>query len=228
MIMSDNLVEYKQIKIDKKEIEHLKSADNKMKMLIDLVGNIDRDYIPNPFIALINSIIFQQIAYKSAITIWNRFKDAVKEITPENILSINHDSLKKCGLSRTKINYIQNISQAVINRDIALENINKMSNEEIIKSLIKIKGIGEWTAEMFLIFSLNRKDILSYKDLGVRKGIQWLYNMNNEPTKDEFARLKEKYSPFNSVAAFYLWEITIRNYFKYEHIDEIASKAAKD
>ena len=198
-----------------------------MRMLIELVGKIDRDYIPNPFITLINSIIFQQVAYKAAITIWNRFEDLVKDITPEKVLSISHDSLRKCGLSGTKINYIQSISQAVINRDIELENIDKLGNEEIIKNLIKIKGIGEWTAEMFLIFSLNRKDILSYKDLGIRKGIQWLYHMNNEPTKDEFARLKEKYSPYNTVAAFYLWEITMRNYFAYENTEEIASKAAK-
>ena len=221
------MAEYKQIKIDKEALEHLRTADNKMRMLIDLVGNVDRDYLPNPFIALINSIIYQQVAYKAAITIWKRFEDMFEEITPENILHTSHDSLRKCGLSGTKINYLQNISRAVLNRDIDLENINKLSNEEIIQSLIKIKGIGEWTAEMFLIFSLNREDILSYKDLGIRKGIQWLYNMNNEPTKDEFARLKERYSPFNTAAAFYLWEITIRNYFKYENIDEVANVATK-
>lgn len=218
------MINYKKIEINENEIDALRKTDEKMRKLIDLVGPIDREFIPDPFIALINSIVFQQLAYKAAITIWNRLENLVEKVTPENILRINEETLRSCGLSRTKVSYIKNISEAVINKDLDLENINKLSDQEIIIQLVKIKGIGEWTAEMFLIFSLNRKNILSFKDLGLRKGIKWLYNMDDEPTKEEFEFYKAKFSPNNTLAAFYLWEITIKNFFKYNHVDELMPK----
>lgn len=212
---------YEKIKINQNEIEYLRNSDDKMKKLIDLVGDIDREYITNPFIALVNSIVFQQLAYKAAISIWNRFENLVKDITPQNILNTDDKSLRECGLSKTKINYIKNLSQATIEGELDFKRFEEMTDEEIIEKLIKIKGIGVWTAEMFLIFALNRKNILSFNDLGIRKGLKWLYKMKKEPTKEQFNRIKKKYSPYNTLASFYLWEITIRDFFKYEDIEKV-------
>ena len=189
-----------------------------MKVLIDSIGEINREYIPDPFIALVNSIVFQQISYKAALSIWNRLEDLITEINPDNLLNVSFESLRKCGLSKTKISYIRNIAEAVKKNELELDNLAMMSDEEVIKKLVKIKGIGVWTAEMFLIFSLSRKNVMSYNDLGIRKGLKWLYSMNEEPTLKQFEKFKNKFSPNNTLASFYLWEITIRNYFKNENI----------
>lgn len=215
---------YKKIIIDKSEVEALKNKDTKMAMLIDSVGEINREYIPDPFIALVNSIVFQQLAYKAAISIWNRFEEFIGDITPNNILNAKIEDLRNCGLSKIKINYIKNIAEAVKSDEIDFDNFTRLSDQEIIENLIKIKGIGVWTAEMFLIFSLNRKNIMSYKDLGLRKGLKWLYKMKEEPTENQFEKFKNKFSPYNTLASFYLWEITIRNYFKYDNIEKVNIK----
>lgn len=96
-----------------------------------------------------------------------------------------------------------------------------MSNVEVMKELIKIKGIGKWTAQMFLTFSLYRKDIISYSDLAIRRGIEWLYKLDHELTKKEFVEFEKRYSPYNTIASLYLWEITLRRLFDYESIDTI-------
>lgn len=214
------MVEYKKIIISPQELEELKACDSNMRMLVEIVGDIDRDYIEDPFVALVNSIIFQQLAYKAAIAVWNRFEELVRAVRPEYILQHSFEELRACGLSKNKIDYIKNLSEAVVSGQLSLESLGSMSNEEIIESLVKIKGIGVWTAEMFLIFCLNRKDILSYKDLGIRKGIKWLYGMQEEPDKEQFEEKRQRYSPHNTLASFYLWEVTIKNLFKFADIEE--------
>lgn len=216
---------YKKIIINKSEIEALRSKDDKMRMLIDSIGDINREYIPDPFVALVNSIVFQQLAYKAAISIWNRFEELITDINPDNILNASFESLRECGLSKTKISYIKNIAQAVKRNELDFNNSAMMSDEEIIEKLTKIKGIGVWTGEMFLIFSLNRKNVMSYNDMGIRKGLKWLYNMKEEPTMKQFEKFKNRFLPHNTLASFYLWEITIRNYFKYENIEKVILKS---
>lgn len=214
------MIEYKKIIITEQEIEQLKQSDPNMKLLVELVGDIDREYIPDPFVALVNSIVFQQLAYKAAITIWNRFEVLIGTVKPESILAHDFDELRACGLSKNKIDYLKNLSTAVVSGELRLDDTNNMSNEEIIDSLIKVKGIGVWTAEMFLIFCLNRKDILSFKDLGIRKGIKWLFGMSEEPDKEQFEEVIRRFSPNNTLASFYLWEVTIRNLFRFSSIEE--------
>ncbi|TDX49156.1 methylated-DNA--[protein]-cysteine S-methyltransferase [Orenia marismortui] len=213
---------YKKIIIRESEIEGLKSKDNKMKMLIDSVGQVDREYIADPFVALVNSIVFQQLSSQAATTIWNKFKNYISELEPNNILQTSDEGLRNCGLSKRKITYIKNIAKAVEKNEIDFDSFTLMSDEEIIKKLIKIKGIGTWTAEMFLIFSLNRKNILSANDLGIRKGLQWLYGLKEEASKKQFERFKSRFSPYNTLASFYLWEITANDYhLKYDNIEEV-------
>jgi DNA-3-methyladenine glycosylase II len=214
------LIEYKKIIITEQEKEQLKASDPNMKLLVELVGDIDREYIPDFFVALVNSIVFQQLAYKAAITIWSRFEELIETVEPESILAHSFDELRACGLSKNKIDYLKNLSTAVASGELRLESIDSMSNEEIIESLVKVKGIGVWTAEMFLIFCLNRKDILSFKDLGIRKGIMWLYGMKGEPYKEQFEEVRRRFSPQNTLASFYLWEVTIRNLFRFSSVED--------
>lgn len=215
------MIEFRKIEFQKNEIDYIKNSAPEMKKLIEVVGEIDNYYIPDPFSSLVYNIVFQLISFKTANKVWARFEEVVVDITPEKLLSISDETLRKCGLSITKIRYIKHLSEVVLRKEINLDTIYEMSDDEAISNLMKIKGIGKWTAEMFLIFSLNRKDIISYNDLAIRKGLKWLFQMQNEPNIEEFKLLKQKFSPYNTIASFYLWEITIRNYFQYKNIDEI-------
>lgn len=201
--------------VTKKAIEHLKHQDPRMGRLIDTVGTINREIIDDPFIALVYSIVFQQLAYSAANTIWNKLLETTEAMMPQVIYELSDDVLRECGLSRQKIKYIKNIAKAFLDKRITNEMLLVASDETIINQLVSIKGIGTWTAEMFLIFCLHREDIFSYKDLALRKGIQWLYELDDEPSEIFCNTLIEKWKPYNTVASFYLWEITIQKYFNF-------------
>lgn len=192
-----------------KEIEYLKNRDRKLGAKIDEISMVQRRIEPDIFSALISSIISQQISTKAAITVKNRLIDLVGEITPKNIAKLEIESIQKCGMSIRKANYIKEIGNVAINKTIDFEGLHKLTDEEVIKELVKLKGVGEWTAEMLLIHSLQRPNILSYKDLGIRRGMMELYALT-ELSKDEFQVYKNRYSPYCTVASLYLWEIASR------------------
>jgi len=209
---------YEKFVILKDEVDYLKNKDIVVSDLIDLVGELSREIIPNHFIALVNSIIYQQISFKAGNTIWNRFSDLLGAITPENVINISSEDLRSCGLSKSKTGYVKNVANAIVDGKLNVKELKNQTDEEIVTNLIKIKGIGNWTAEMFLIFSLNRKNVINYDDLAIRKGIQWLYKLKDEPTKSEFEAIRDRFTPYNTILSFYLWEITIQNLFKYKDI----------
>ena len=215
-----NNIKYQRFVITDEQKEYLSNKDEIFAKLIRVVGEIDNSYVPDPFVALVNSIVFQVISFKAATTIWNRFANLVGSIDYDTILSISDEKIRECGLSRSKVSYIKNIANAFKYNEIDLD-FDKMSNEEVMKELMKIKGIGKWTAQMFLTFSLFRKDIISYSDLAIRRGIEWLYEMDHELTKKEFSEFEKRYSPYNTIASLYLWEITLRKLFDFESIDKI-------
>lgn len=196
-------------KYTEKEIEYLKNRDRKLGAKIDEISMVQRRIEPDIFSALISSIISQQISTKAAITVKNRLIDLVGEITPKNIAKLEIESIQKCGMSIRKANYIKEIGNVAINKTIDFEGLHKLTDEEVIKELVKLKGVGEWTAEMLLIHSLQRPNILSYKDLGIRRGMMELYALT-ELSKDEFQVYKNRYSPYCTVASLYLWEISSR------------------
>lgn len=197
----------KYYKYGKKEIDYLKSKDTKLGQAIDRIGMIEREVNPDLFSALISSIISQQISTKAAATVESRLIDLIGEITPENINKIKIEDIQSCGMSTRKAGYIKSTGQAIISNEIDFENLYKLEDDEFTKELVKLKGVGSWTAEMLLIHSLERKDILSYKDLGIRRGIEKLYNLENL-TKEEFRVFKDRYSPYGTVASIYLWKIS--------------------
>ena len=160
------------------------------------------------FVNLVESIISQQLSIKAADTIWGRVQDLFKDrhVTPEEMLQLPDEKLRAAGLSFAKIKYIKDLATKTLESGIVFEQFEVMTDEEIITELVKVKGIGQWTAEMFLMFAMGRPDIFSYGDLGIRKGIQKLYNMKKEPTEKQAAKIAEKWRPYRTVACRYIWK----------------------
>ena len=191
------------------EIEYLKKKDEKLGLEIDKIGMVKREINTDLFSAIIESVIGQLISTKAAITVTNRLLDLVGKFTPENIEKADVESIQKCGMTFRKAEYIKGVANAAITGEIDFENLHKLSDDEVIKELTKLKGIGEWTGEMILLHSLERPDIVSYKDLGIRRGIMRLYELE-ELSKKEFEIYRKRYSPYGTVASLYLWEISAR------------------
>lgn len=194
-------------KYTKKEIEYLKERDPILGDEIDKIGMIKRKVERDVFQSLISSIISQQISTKAAITVKERLAELIGDITPENIEQLELESIQKCGMSLRKAGYIKGIADAAITKTVDFQNLHNLSDKEVIEELVKLKGVGEWTAEMLLIHSLQRPNILSFKDLGIRRGIMRLYGLNDITEKD-FEQYRERYSPHCTVASIYLWEIS--------------------
>lgn len=194
-------------KYGEKEINYLKEKDKQLGKEIDRIGMIERKVNPDVFSALITSVIGQQISTKAAATVASRLMELVGSFTPEKIENVEVESIQKCGMSLRKANYIKGIAQAAISKEIDFQNLYKLSDDQVIKELTTLKGIGEWTVEMLLIHSLERPNILSYKDLGIRRGIMRLHELE-ELSKKEFKIYEKKYSPYGTVASIYLWEIS--------------------
>ena len=191
-----------------KEIDYLKKKDKKLGESIDRIGIIKREITPDPFTALASSIVGQQISSKAAETVWNRLVALLGNITPESIVKADLAEIQSCGMSIRKAGYIKGIAEASILGEVDFDSLHKLSDEEIIKKLSSLHGIGVWTAEMLLIFSLNRLDVVSFKDLAIRRGIMNLYGLK-ELTKEKFERYRKRYSPYGSVASLYLWAVSV-------------------
>ena len=181
---------------------------SKDKKLGKIITNYPKDFLfskSDPFYTLARSIVGQQISVKAAQAVWNRYESKVKNVKPNRTLKMHFMTLKACGLSRQKISYLKSLAKAFINNEINPDKWSNYSDEEIISELIKIKGIGRWTAEMFLIFNLCRPDIFPVDDLGLIKGICNCYNMEYPITKDHAIKISEKWKPYRSVATWYFW-----------------------
>lgn len=198
------------IKYGEKELNHLKKADEKLKKVILEFGYIKRKTNINLFNALIGSIISQQISTKAAITVKNNLKTLIKEINPKNILSFTAEQLKSCGLSFRKVDYLKNIARSFNDGAIDFNNLKNLSDEEITKELIKLKGVGPWTVEMLLIHTFLRPDVMSYLDLGLKNGLKILHGLE-KIEESYFNYYKNIYSPYGTVASIYLWEVYRRH-----------------
>ncbi|MFU8793762.1 MAG: DNA-3-methyladenine glycosylase family protein [Dethiobacteria bacterium] len=189
------------------EAEYLKSRDKKLGAAIDKIGMIKREITPDPFTALILSVISQQISKKAAATIKTRLFSLLDELTPDKILRANLIDIKNCGMSERKAGYIRGIAEAAVSGKIDFPGLRSMSDEHIIEKLSALHGVGVWTAEMLLIFSLCRPDVVSYRDLAIRRGMINLYGLK-DLTNKEFERYRQRFSPYGSVASLYLWELS--------------------
>lgn len=153
---------------------------------------------------LVYSICSQQLSGKAAQTIFSRVKICVTKIIPQNILSKTDQELRNCGLSWAKVKYVKDLAQNVSKRKLRINLLDKLADEEVIRQLCSVKGIGRWTAEMFLIFSLGRADIFPVDDLGIKKGFEKVTKKNWDKVKS--AKFAEKHwKPYRTVASWYLW-----------------------
>lgn len=180
--------------------------DPEMAQLIDRHGHVEHEPADNEFERLCTSIINQQLSTASAAAVRERvFARFDGDITPEAMLAADRDELREAGLSRTKVDYMKNAAEAFIERDLTRDGLADHTDTEVIEELTKIKGIGEWTARMYLMFVLSREDVLPLGDLGIRNGIQQIYGNGEEMTREEMREIAERWRPYRTYAMRYIW-----------------------
>lgn len=189
-------------------IKHLSQNDKKLFEIIRL----SEKYILKPkkdlYTALTHSIVGQQLSVSAASSIIKKFMNYFGgSISPELIINTPHETLRSLGLSNAKAKYIRDLSEKVFNNEVHLENMKEMSDDEIIEELTKIKGIGVWTCHMFLIFTLGRPNVLPTGDLGIKKGIQKVYNLKKLPDEKKIILIAKQnnWHPYCSIASWYIW-----------------------
>ncbi|HEV2121088.1 MAG TPA: DNA-3-methyladenine glycosylase 2 family protein [Candidatus Bathyarchaeia archaeon] len=188
-------------------MKHLKKNDLALAKIIKRLGPYEFHLDDDDYEALVGSIIFQQLAGAAARAILNRFKQIYdgKIPRPRQYLETKERYLRASGLSPQKIRYIRDLSERIENGVLDLKRLSDLPSDEVVKELDKVKGIGRWTAEMFLIFVLGRTDVLPVDDLGLRKAAQKIYRLRNLPTREKFEQLSKKWHPYCSIATLYLW-----------------------
>ena len=192
------------------EIEYLSNKDAKMKEIIDEVGIVYRKVDNDLFSSVIHHIIGQQISTKAQETIWNRMVELLGVVNCDSILASTKEELQSIGLTFRKVEYIQDFSKKVKDKEIDLDELWNRDDEEVIQQLITIKGIGRWTAEMILLFCMQRKNVFSYDDLAIQRGLRMLYH-HRKITKKLFEKYRRRFSPYCSIASIYLWEASKMN-----------------
>ena len=189
--------------------DYLSQKDLKLASIIRSIGDYSIKMHSDPFESLIQSIVYQQLSGKAANAIYNRFLNyyGCTVPTPQQIISTPSETLRtKIGLSFKKIEYIKDLSSRISDGRLNLSLLSGMTDDEIVSELIQVKGIGRWTAEMFLIFCLGREDVMPIGDLGIRKAIQILYNLPQIPTPSSMLAISLPWKPYRSIATWYLWK----------------------
>jgi DNA-3-methyladenine glycosylase II len=188
------------------EIAHLRKADRRMAAVIDRLGFIRRRVIPDLFTALVHSITGQQISSKAHETVWKKFMEKAGNVSPETILSISPEELQSVGISFRKVKYIQNAAQKTLNGEFNINSLNRLTDAEVCSTLTKLDGIGVWSAEMLMLFSMQRPNILSFGDFAIQRGLCMLYG-HQKIDRPLFEKYRRRFSPFCSVASLYLWAV---------------------
>ena len=190
-----------------KEISYLREKDKKLAEVIDRLGFIKREVDTDLFSSVIHHIIGQQISTKAQATIWKRMVDSFGTVDAEKILSAGTLQLQSFGMTFRKAEYITDFAKKVHDGAFDLQAVSKMPDEEAIKALSSLKGIGVWTAEMILLFCLQRPDILSFDDLAIQRGLRMVYH-HRKIDRKLFEKYRRRYHPYGSVASLYLWAVS--------------------
>jgi DNA-3-methyladenine glycosylase II len=188
-----------------------------MAALIERVGPIDlptrlqrrkEEAPPDAYGSLLRAIVGQQLSTKAARTIYLRVVDLFGGTTPspEQLLEADEEDLRACGLSGRKTEYVRDLASHVINGELELDRLEQLGDEEVIEEIVAVRGLGRWTAEMFLLFHLERPDVISGGDLGIRKAIQIEYDLDKMPPPKRVVEISEPWRPHRSLASLYLWE----------------------
>lgn len=190
-------------------LKHL-SKDKILKQAISKTGRIELSKRKNVFISLIGSIMSQQLSTAVARVIHQRFLNLFggKKPSPEQVLELSHETLRGIGLSNAKVTYVQNVASFAIEKGMTAKKLDKMTNEEVIEYLTEIKGVGRWTVEMLLMFTLGREDVFAVDDLGIQQAIVNLYNLkikDKKKIKKKMISISHGWTPFRTYACMYLW-----------------------
>ena len=193
-------------------MEHLLGADPVMAKLVEAHGKLDeqersRGRPAEAYGALVRSIVGQQLSTKAARTIYERLTGLYKgdTPTPEQLIDTDPDELRGVGLSRAKASYLRSLAEHVVSGELELDRLTELRDDEVSEQLTAVKGLGQWTADMFLIFHLGRPDVLPVGDLGVRRAVELAYGLEELPAAAELERIAEPWRPHRSLASLYLW-----------------------
>jgi DNA-3-methyladenine glycosylase II len=203
--------------VSAKARKHLAAADPTMAALIERVGKIDlatrlrrrkEERPADAYGALLRAIVGQQLSTKAARTIYLRVLDLFDGTTPspEQLLEAREQDLRACGLSGRKTEYVRDLAAHVLDGELELDRLDELGDEEVIEEIVAVRGLGRWTAEMFLLFHLERPDVLSGGDLGIRKAVQVEYGLKEMPPPTRVLEIGEPWRPYRSLASLYLWE----------------------
>ena len=188
----------------KKAQKYLSIKDKKLsKIISQYKGHLKTRN--NPFYSLCKAIVGQQISVQSADSVWKRFSNRCERVSPKNVESLTVQEIRDCGITRQKTEYIKLLSANFINKNFKASELKNLNDEEAISYLCKNKGIGKWTAEMFLIFNQNRQNLFPIQDIGLLKGISRTYGTPYPPSQKDLDKFRKKWSPFCTVATWYMW-----------------------
>lgn len=188
------------------QTDYLKKKDKKLGQIIEQVGPIQREVDPDLFSSVVHHIVGQQISTKAQATIWNRLREAFGALTPQAILDTGVPALQAFGMSFRKAEYITDFAAKVDSGTFDLEAVWHMPDPQAIQALCSLKGIGLWTAEMILLFCMERPDVFSYDDLAIQRGLRMVYR-HRQIDRPRFERYRRRFSPWGSVASLYLWAV---------------------
>ena len=190
-------------------VTHLKRADPKLAVVIERIGpcHFTLNQEGTHFQAVARAIVYQQLSGKAAATIFGRFTALFDEGTPvpHKLLALPEETLRGVGLSRQKLGYLRDLATSAHSGALPIDTLHELDDEAIIKALTSIKGVGRWTAQMFLMFRLGRPDVLPDLDLGIQKGVRQAYRLRSHPTPKRVQEIGAKWAPYRSIASWYLW-----------------------
>src|SRR5437868_15391843 len=190
----------------RKAINHLKKCDPVLRAIIERVGPFRMQYGLPQFSSLAEAIVYQQLNGKAAITIFKRFAALAGEpLTPEGILKLSDEQMRSVGLSKQKSSYLKDMAERAARGELDFTRLPKMSDDEVIKHLTQVKGVGVWTAHMFLMFTLRRPNVLPTGDFGVQMAIKKHYKKRKLPKPELMEKIAKRWEPYRSIACWYLW-----------------------
>ena len=190
----------------RKPAHHLKVNDPVLAAIIERVGPLQPSYREPTFESLARAIVYQQLSGKVARIIYERLETAAGgKVTPTSILALTEDQMRSCGLSRQKLSYIRDLAAKTLSGDVYFEQLPGMSDDEVIEHLTRVKGIGVWSAQMFLMFALRRENVMPLGDLGIRTAIKRAYRKRKLPKPKDMLKLARNWAPYCTLACYYLW-----------------------
>lgn len=199
------MIYLKKYDVSNTKVQYLISTDERLARLLNYIGTSELVLEKDGFKCLIKYIIGQQISDKAREVIWQRFYRNLCTVTPEVVLSVDDVELRKIGLSGRKVEYIKILAKNIVEGKIDFERFHALSNKEIIDQLTNLRGIGPWTAEMYLIFSLGREDILSQGDGTIKRTIQWMYDLKELPSSKLLSKYFINWYEYSTIVSSYLW-----------------------